>query len=153
MRTINKGLWVAGVLAALSGCGVSGEWTMQSIDPESARAHFNLQWLQLMEDGRYAACAQATGKTHAMSGRYLYDQKAGTLMFKTTDGTTRTYNAKLVGLGDQLKVSSAEPSQAWTAVMKRLDSCPNGMCRPAGTAGGPGGGDSDSRVSRTWPGK
>ena len=127
MRAIVKGLGLALLLVPLAGCAVTGQWTMKSITPESAKEHFQLQWMCLMSNGDYMACATEGTQCKKMSGTYMYDAKAKTLTFKT-DGKERKYNADLLCPGGEMKVWSSEPGTEWTAVMKRGKCCPADKC-------------------------
>ena len=94
--------------SALTGCGVTGRWTLQSIKPEAAAEHFHLKAMCLMDDGTFRACASVKDKMECLSGTYEFDQKAEKLTFKEKDGKTFTYNAKLTGCcGSEMTVSSA----------------------------------------------
>jgi hypothetical protein len=132
MRTMTKGLFLLCVLAALTGCGgVTGKWTMQSINPETEKEHFNLQCMCLMDDGTFMACATVKDKTEKLTGTYEFDQKAEKLTFKEKGGKTYTYSAKLVGLGGEMKVWGGEKGKEWTAMMKHAGACEKGKCCPA----------------------
>lgn len=131
MRTMAKGLFLSCVLVALTGCGVTGRWTLQSINPETEKEHFNLQCMCLMEDGTFMACATVKDKMEKLTGTYEFDQKAEKLTFKEKDGKTYTYSAKLVGLGGEMKVWGSEKGKEWTAMMKHAGACPKDKCCPA----------------------
>lgn len=126
MKTVVKALLLSCAVAVLTGCGVQGKWTLQSIQPESEKARFNLQWMCLMDDGSYMAAAQEEGKSACLGGTYTYDGKTKTLTFKT-DGKERAYHADLVCPGGKMKVTPAEGGESWTATMKR-SSCPKDKC-------------------------
>jgi hypothetical protein len=130
MRTVVKGLLLSCVLATLTGCGVTGRWTMQSVKPESAKEHFNLQTLCLMDDGSYMACAQEKGQNKCLKGTYTYDAKTKLLAFKT-DGKERSYHAE-VGCPGQMKITPTEKGEEWTAIMKHAGACPKDKCCAGG---------------------
>jgi hypothetical protein len=140
MKTVVKALLLSCVVAILSGCGVTGKWTLQSIKPESEKARFNLQCMCLMSDGSYMAAAQEEGKSECLKGTYTYDAKTKLLTFKT-DGKERAYHAQLMCPGTTLKVTPAEAGETWTATMKHSacskdkycccgQACGGKMCNP-----------------------
>ena len=131
MKTMLKGLLLSCVLVAVTGCGVTGKWTMKSLSPESEKEHFNLQALCLMDDGTYMACAKEGEQCKCLKGTYQYDAKAKTLTFKT-DSKERSYHAEVGCCGGQMKVTPAEKGEEWTALMKRVGSCPQDKCCPGG---------------------
>jgi hypothetical protein len=126
MKTVVKALLLSCVVAILTGCGVTGKWTLQSVKPESEKAPFNLQWMCLMDDGSYMAAAQEEGKSTCLSGTYTYDGKTKLLTLKT-DGKERAYHAKLGCPGTVLKITPAEAGETWTATMKH-SACPKDKC-------------------------
>ena len=132
MKTVLKGLLLSGVLFALTGCGVTGRWSLQSIKPETAAEHFHLKCMCLMDDGTFAACASVKGKMEQLSGTYTFDQKAEKLTFKEKDGKTYAYDAELAGCGSEMKVSSSEKGKEWTAVMKHEGACQKDQCCAGG---------------------
>ena len=99
MKTVFKGLLLAGVVLALTGCGVSGRWTMESVKPEGMEKEFALKCMCLMDDGTFQACAKEGAEMKMMKGTYKYDANAKTLTFTSPDGKARTYNAEVVALG------------------------------------------------------
>jgi hypothetical protein len=128
MKTLLKGLFLSCVVLALTGCGVTGKWTMQSIEPESAKAHFNLQKMCLMDDGTYMACVKEGDQCKCLKGNYTYDASAKTLTFRD-DGKERQYHAEVTGCcGSQMKISGGEKGKEWTAMMKHEGACPKGKC-------------------------
>jgi len=127
MRTLSKALVLACALAVLTGCGVTGQWKMESIKPEKADEHFQMRWMCLMDDGTYKAAAMDGDQCKMMSGRYTYAAGEKMLTFKT-DGKERKYHAEIVGLGDELKVTGSEKGMEWTAMMKRGECCPKDKC-------------------------
>jgi hypothetical protein len=128
MRTLLKGLFLTCALAALTGCGVTGKWTMQSINPDSAKAHFNLKCMCLMDDGTYAACTDEAGQMKCLNGTYKYDADTKTLTF-TTDGKDRQYHAEVAGCcGSEMKITGGEKGKEWTAVMKHEGACAKDKC-------------------------
>ena len=131
MKTVVKTLLLSCVLVVVTGCGVNGKWTLQSITPEAERARFNLQWMCLMDDGSYMAAAQEEGKSTCLAGTYTYDGKSKLLTFRT-NGKERAYHADLMCPGGKMKVTSAEAGETWTATMKRTGSCPKDKCCCAG---------------------
>ncbi len=119
MRNVVKGLFLSAVLVALTGCGVNGKWTMQSVTPESAKAHCPIQAVCLMEDGTYQSCSQMGGKCKMENGTYTYDQGTKALTFKPAEGKEVKYTAELTACGSQMKVTGGEKGKEWTAVMKK----------------------------------
>jgi hypothetical protein len=133
MKTVLKGLLLAGVVLALTGCGVSGRWTMQSVKPEGMEKEFSLKCMCLMDDGTFQACAKEGAEMKMLKGTYKYDANAHTLTFTSPDGKARTYNAQVQCPGGEMKVWGAEKGKEWTAMMKRegacsKDCCANGKC-------------------------
>jgi hypothetical protein len=127
MKTVAKTLLLSCVLVVVTGCGIQGRWTLQSITPESEKAHFNLQCMCLMSDGSYMAAAQEEGKSTCLKGTYTYDGKTKLLTFKT-DSKERAYHADLMCPGSKMKVTPAEAGESWTATMKRAGSCSKDKC-------------------------
>ncbi len=127
MRTLSKALILVCALAVLTGCGVTGQWKMESINPEKAGEHFQMRWMCLMDDGSYKACAMEAGQCKMIAGTYAYDAGEKMLTFKT-DGKERKYHAEVVGLGGELKVAGSEKGMDWTAMMKRGQGCPKDKC-------------------------
>lgn len=127
MKTMLKGLLLSCVLVAVTGCGVTGKWTMKSLSPESEKKQFNLECLCLMKDGTYMAMAQEEGQNKYLKGTYVYDAEAKLLTFKT-DSKERVYNAQVVGLGCEMKVTPTEKGQEWTAIMKHSGACSKDKC-------------------------
>ena len=128
MRTVVKGLFLSAVLVALTGCGINGKWTLQSVTPETAKAHCPIQAICLMEDGTYQSCAMMGDKCTMEKGTYTFDQGAKTLIFKTSDGKEIKYTAELTACGGELKVTGTDKGKEWTATMKRGE-CPKGCCK------------------------
>jgi hypothetical protein len=129
MKTVLKGLLLAGVVLALTGCGVSGRWTMESVKPEGMEKEFALKCMCLMDDGTFQACAKEGAEMKMMKGTYKYDANAKTLTFTSPDGKARTYNAEVVALGGEMKVWGAEKGKEWTAMMKKAGACSKDGCK------------------------
>jgi hypothetical protein len=128
MKTVLKGLLLAGVVLALTGCGVSGRWTMQSVKPEGMEKEFSLKCMCLMDDGTFQACAKEGTEMKMLKGTYKYDSNAHTLTFTSPDGKARTYNAQVQCPGGEMKVWGAEKGKEWTAMMKREGACSKDCC-------------------------
>ncbi len=127
MKTLCKAVVLASVLVMLSGCAVTGTWSMKSIDPATAKAHFNLQCMKLGEDNTFTACAKEGDQCKMLTGTYTYDANTKKLVFKS-DGKERTYTAELVALGGELKIQGGEKAKAFTAVMTKGCKCTEGKC-------------------------
>ncbi len=57
MRTLACGL-MAACLVALTGCGITGTWRTNTVEPSSAREKFELGSVTLNSDHTYVAEAQ-----------------------------------------------------------------------------------------------
>ena len=126
MKSIARALLGTGLLALLTGCGVTGHWRIHSIEPEAAKQHFQIHWMTLSDDGTYKACGMEGGQHKLLTGTYTYDAKEKVLTFKT-DGKTRSYHAEVVGMGDELKVTGGQKGKEWCAIMKKACQC-KGEC-------------------------
>jgi hypothetical protein len=129
MKTVVKVVLLSCVVALLTGCGVTGKWTLQSIKPESEKAHFDLQCMCLMSDGSFRAAAEEEGKSKCLSGTYTYDGKTKLLTFKT-DGKERAYHAE-VSCPGTMKVTPTVAGESWSATLKH-SACPKDKCCCAG---------------------
>jgi FtsZ-interacting cell division protein ZipA len=127
VRTLCKALILACALAVLTGCGVTGQWKMESIKPENAKEHFQMHWMNLADDGSYKACVKEGDKCKELTGTYKYDADTKTLTFKT-DGKERAYHAEVCPLGG-MKITGGEKGKEWTAVMKHGPCCDKGTCK------------------------
>jgi hypothetical protein len=127
MKKVLAGLFLTGVVLALTGCGVSGRWTMESVKPEGMEKEFALKCMCLMDDGTYQACAKEGADMKMLKGTYKYDANAKTLTF-TTDGKERKYNAQVQCPGGEMKIWGAEKGKEWTAMMKRQGACSKDCC-------------------------
>jgi hypothetical protein len=122
MRTLLKGLCLCCVLLALSGCtSMTGRWTIESVEPASAKAGCPLNTFCLMSDGTYRACAMEGKECKVSTGKYTYDQSAKKLTFTMADGKERVYNAELVD--GKMKVWSDEKGKEWTAMLAHGQCC------------------------------
>lgn len=128
MKKVLTGLFLTGVVLALTGCGVSGRWTMKSMTPETMDKAFALKCMCLMDDGTYQACAKEGAEMKMLKGTYKYDANAKTLTFTSADGKARTYSAQVQCPGGEMKVWGAEKGKEWTAVMKREGACSKDCC-------------------------
>lgn len=125
MRIVLRVLALSCVVVALTGCAnVTGYWKMESIKPEAAKAHFQMERMCLCQDGTYCTKVDENGKPKCMSGKYTYDAGTKTLKF-TTDGKERIYQAELVS--GKLKVW--EEGKDWQAMMVKAE-CPMGKDCP-----------------------
>jgi len=104
-------------LAMLAGCGVTGQWTLDSITPEDARGNYAFASVTLNDDGTYTATSMQGGERSISTGTYTYDDE--TLTFMTASGKTRTYDARTTSLGSKLQVKTMVKGEEVTAVMKR----------------------------------
>ena len=120
MKMVLRGMLLTCVLVTLTGCGgISGHWTLDSIEPDSAQKAFPIARLCLHEDHTYAASMACGSK---MNGTWEYDADAKLLTFTTAKGTKRVYEARVCGVGGKLLVKSTDASKEWKASMKR-DKC------------------------------
>ncbi|MCG3127651.1 MAG: hypothetical protein CHACPFDD_02518 [Phycisphaerae bacterium] len=116
MRTLACGL-MAACLVALTGCGITGTWRTNTVEPSSAREKFELGSVTLNSDHTYVAEAQYSGKTAKREGTWTFDH--GKLTFKGKDGHERTYNAELIDMGSRLRVETESHGSKVVAIMKR----------------------------------
>ncbi len=135
MRTLMKGLFLSAVLVALTGCGINGKWTVQSVTPDTAKGQCPIKALCLNEDGTYVACTQAPGSDKCVCGKgtYTYDKGTKTLAFKSDDGKEFKYAAHLQCPGGEMKITGGDKGKEWTAVMKRggdTAECKQATCGP-----------------------
>jgi hypothetical protein len=121
MRTMMKGLFLSALLVVLTGCGISGKWTLQSVTPDTAKGQCPIKALCLNDDGTYVACTQAPGQDKGACGKgtYSYDKGTKVLAFKADDGKEFKYTANLMCPGGEMKITGGEKGKEWTAVMKR----------------------------------
>ena len=96
--------------------GFSGQWTLDSIEPDSAQKAFPIAKLCLHKDHTYIA---GMGCGSNMNGTWEYDAGAKLLTFTTPKGTKRTYEACLCGKSGNLLIKSTDASKDWKASMKR----------------------------------
>lgn len=115
-----KRLATAGFLTCivfLTGCAkITGQWTLDCIDPESERQNFDLKCLVLNEDNTFLVRASAEAKTAQMTGTYCYDKNTKALTFTPENAPARTYTAAVEWNG-KMKVCPTGP-KAWTAYLK-----------------------------------
>jgi hypothetical protein len=128
MKAAVKVLVLTCVVLVMTGCGVNAKWTLKSITPESAREHFDLQMICLMNDGHYMMRSEMKGAIEQKTGTYEFDRKAEKLTFKGDDGVTREYGAKLLCPGSELKVWSVGTDSEFTAILKHAGACPKECC-------------------------
>jgi hypothetical protein len=119
MARICQAALAAAVVLVLSGCGMNGKWTLESIDPESARGHFKLATVELKSDGTYVADSDYDGKTQTSTGKYTYDKETKKLTFTPDQGEARTYDAELVQMCSKMRVKTASEHGDVVAIMKR----------------------------------
>ena len=105
-------------LLAVAGCGVQGKWTLESVEPETARDIVTFAKFTLNKDGTFTAEATEGGETVAASGTYEFaDNK---LTFTMEDGRKRTYDTDLKCPGNTLHIKSAtKDGEEVTAIMRR----------------------------------
>jgi hypothetical protein len=131
MRTVLKASLLPLVVLALTGCGISGTWSLDSIEPKSAAASFEIHKVVLRDDGTYCACFKRDGEPQTAKGEY--ELADGKLTFKAESREPRVYDAKLAGLCGELHVTGGDPDSKWTAVLKRSQcKCGSGACRCGG---------------------
>lgn len=135
MKRLLAGMFLSCAVLALTGCGVSGRWTMQSIKPEGMDKEFSLKCMCLMDDGTYQACAKEGAEMKMLKGTYKYDANAKTLTFTSAEGKARTYNAQVQCPGGEMKIWGAEKGKEWTAMMKREGACSKDCCAPGKCCG------------------
>ena len=129
MRNTLEGLFLSTALLVLTGCtSVVGRWTLQSVTPEEAKKRYAVDQVVLRQDGSYWAVADKDGQNETSTGRYTFANNK--LAFASSDGKTRTYDAKLVGMGDKLEIKSSYQGQDVTTIMKRCGRC-RGCCNSA----------------------
>ena len=128
MKAALKVVVLSCALLALTGCGMNAKWEMKSITPATASEHFGMKVLCLMDDGTYMACAVVKDKPACLAGTYTYDNQGQMLTFKDKDGQARSYHAKLLCPGGEMKIWSDEQGKEWTATMKRAGDCPKNCC-------------------------
>ncbi len=113
--------WMLAALATagllVTGCGVNGKWTLDSVTPDSAKGHFRLAAVTLNSDGSYVAESEYEGKKETSTGKYEY--KDGKLTFMPDKGEQRSYDAELIDMGTHLRVKTASEHGDVVAVMKR----------------------------------
>ncbi len=128
MRNLLRAMLLACVLVAVSGCGINGCWTLESIKPETAKANFEYTTICLSKSGDYCAAVKTDDEVKRLTGTYKFDRAAQTLSFSTEGGPERVYKAQLMCPGSKLKVWGDTPVHEWTATMKRGTCCAGGKC-------------------------
>ncbi len=132
MKTVFKTSFLLCLAVALSGCGITGRWTMQSLDPESAKKDLQLCCITLNADGTYQTCTHEGSQTKQIQGTYKYDASSKTLTLSPAQGQPQTYKAEPVELGCKLKIWDGEKGKEWVAMMKRAGACSKAdCCQPA----------------------
>ncbi len=102
----------------LSGCGITGEWTLVTVEPKEAARHYAFGEFELRPDGTYEAEADFGKGLTKSSGTYTYEN--GKLTLVAADGETRTYDARLIEMASKLEVvSTMQDGKKVTAVMRR----------------------------------
>ncbi len=145
MRTVAKSLLLAVLFLSLTGCGVTGRWELQSIKPETARAHFNLESMCLMKDGTFKSWARENGQEKVMTGTWKYEKPILTFI---SEGHERSYNAKVTfPVFGKMHVSGTAGDQAWTAELKKGGKCPPGCCESDANKSDAKKADKDSKKS------
>lgn len=107
----------AASLLVLTGCGINGTWTLQTVEPDEARGQFKLAEVTFNDDGTYTAQADYANDEETSTGTWTY--KADTLTLHTDSGKTLEYDAELCEMCNTLKVCKEEHGQMVTATMKR----------------------------------
>jgi hypothetical protein len=103
----------------LTGCGkITGQWTLDCINPESERQNFDLKCLVLNEDNTFTVRASEESQATQMSGTYCYDDDTDALTFTPEGGPPRTYTAKVEWNG-KMKVCPTDQA-TWTAYLKKV---------------------------------
>jgi hypothetical protein len=122
MKALLKGLLLSCVLLALTGCnGVTGRWTIDTVEPPAAKVHVPITAFCLMSDGTYCACKMEGDKCTPTKGTYKFDQPGKQLTFTPSEGKERVYKAELVDA--KLKVWSEEKGKEWTAMLVHGKCC------------------------------
>jgi hypothetical protein len=122
-----KRLAAAGFLTCvllLTGCAkITGQWTLDTMKPESEQKNFDVKCLVLNEDNTFCLMANEGPKVVETTGKYSYDQNTKALTFTPASGPARTYTAA-VEMSGKMKVGPAEKG-TWTAYLKpcKCDKC------------------------------
>lgn len=119
MRRTVQVLALVGLLASLTGCGVTGSWKLSSVDPESMKAKVGMACMCLKDDGTYCAMVNYGGKEEASCGKYTYSDRM--LTFMPEKGDKREYHVTLADMGKTMNVHGEDHGQKWTAVMSKVD--------------------------------
>lgn len=117
MKNLLKGLLLSVAMLVLTGCGVTGDWTLHTITPEEARQHYELASVTLNDDGTYTANATRAGREVTSTGTYTFEN--GKLSFSSDAGKTRTYDARLILCGCKMVVKTTVEGEEVKAIMKR----------------------------------
>ncbi len=96
-----RGLW-AGLCLGLSGCGVTGTWSLATVDPIAATRDVEFHTLRMEQDGSFYAESkeEREGGIASTSGVYTFDD--GVLHLKEHDGERHTYDARLENSAQEL---------------------------------------------------
>ena len=134
-----KRLAAAGFLTCvlfLTGCAkITGQWTLDCMNPESERQNFDVKCLVLNEDNTFQFMANDGPKVVQMSGTYSYDKDTKALTFTPAGGPARTYTAA-VEMSGKMKVCPTDKG-TWAAYLKPCkcdESCPKACARTCGKA-------------------
>lgn len=117
MTKWGSGLLLGGLLF-LTGCSVTGKWSLVEVEPTAARRDFDLQSMTLHKDGTFYAEAREAGDIETVSGTYTYQNK--TLTLREHDGENMVYDAKFLS-GNRLELARTTPSGKINATFERRE--------------------------------
>jgi hypothetical protein len=103
MKTAMQMTLVMFAALIVTGCGITGKWSLESVNPTADRRDFEYQSLTLQKDGTfYAESLEPHQGIETTSGTYTY--KNGTLALVAHDGEEHTYQAQLEDAGKKLQL-------------------------------------------------
>lgn len=119
MRKTVQLLALAGLLASLTGCGVTGSWKLSSVTPESMKDKVGMACMCLKDNGMFCAMVNYGGKEEKSCGKYTYEDRK--LTFMPEQGEKREYHVTLADMGKTMNVHGEHNGEKWTAVMTKMD--------------------------------